>query len=280
MISLFVRWDVDPELFRVGAFPLFYYSILFGLGFFLAYQVFVRLRGFPTISPESIDTLLGLIIAGAIIGARLGHCLFYDWAYFSQHPTEIFLPWKGAFFGADFEWIGYRGLASHGGGAGAILAIYAFAKWKRIAFLGLLDRMAIVVPLAGACIRVGNLLNSEILGRPTEVPWAFVFARVDEVPRHPAQLYEAFGYLLVFAVVYGVYRAKQWQLAPGAFFGLFLVLLFMVRFAVEFVKEDQVAFERGMALNMGQWLSLPYMAVGLGLLAWALWRKKKSPSVG
>ena len=207
---------------------------------------------------KHLDELTGYVVLATVLGARLAHCLFYEWSYYSDHFLEIFLPVR---FNPEFEFIGFQGLASHGGIFGVAIAIFLFARKNKVNTWWLLDRLSIVGALAGACIRFGNLMNSEIIGRPTEVPWAFIFERVDNIPRHPGQLYEALAYLAIFGILRMV--DSNTKKSFGFIFGLFFTLLFSSRFLVEFVKADQVAFEAGMVLNMGQILSIPFLLGGI-----------------
>jgi prolipoprotein diacylglyceryl transferase len=200
------------------------------------------------------------------VGARLGHCFFYEPEYFLQHPVEILKIWKG-------------GLASHGAAIGIPLSLWLYVRKQKMSFLWLIDRIVIVVALGGAFIRLGNLFNSEIYGGPTDLPWGFVFeldkrydpttgALLPNVPSHPTQLYEAFSYLLIFAVLFIFYRKNFTRVRDGFIFGVFMILLFTARVFIEFVKNDQVGFEADMTLNMGQWLSLPFILGGFALLVW------------
>jgi prolipoprotein diacylglyceryl transferase len=191
------------------------------------------------------------MIFGTVIGARLGHCLFYNPEYYLSNPIEIFKVWEG-------------GLASHGAAIGILTAIYLFAKKKKnYPMLWTLDRIVIVVALAGTFIRLGNLFNSEIIGTPTEVSWAFVFTAVDDIPRHPAQLYESIAYFIIFLILLFIYYKGIEKNKNGLLFGLFLLLVFTFRFFVEFLKENQSGFEESLVLNMGQLLSIPFVIVGI-----------------
>jgi prolipoprotein diacylglyceryl transferase len=217
---------------------------------------------------KSLDNLAVYLVLGTIIGARLGHCIFYDWGYYQNHLLEILLPFR---FSPSFEFIGYRGLASHGGGAGVIVALLIFAWREKISKMWILDTIALVIPLAAACIRLGNLMNSEIAGEPTNVSWAFVFSHIDSIPRHPTQLYEALSYLLIFGILFWIDKAQKF--GKGFILGAMLVLLFTARFLIEFVKADQSAFEADMVLNMGQWLSIPYFIIGWVFIWFGVKRK-------
>lgn len=181
----------------------------------------------------------------------------------------MILPWRGT-IGEDFEFVGYQGLASHGGAIGIVLALYIFSRQNKISLIRILDYMGVVVPLSGACIRLGNLFNSEIYGDVTTLPWGFIFVlRNEELPKHPTQLYEAFSYLIIFFVLYRLYLKKGDLLPQGFIFGWFLILLFTARFFIEFIKEVQVTFESQMVLNMGQWLSIPFVLAGIFLVYWS-----------
>lgn len=255
-----ITWDVSPEIFRLGPLPIRWYSLgwllAFAVGFYLVRWMYRR-EGKPE---GDLESILLYMILGAIIGARLGHCLFYRPDYYLAHPLEIVAFWKG-----------FRGLASHGGAIGILVSLFIFSrKHPTQPYLWLLDRVVGPTALGGFFIRMGNLMNSEILGLPADLPWAMVFTRVDSVPRHPAQLYEALTYLLVFFFLLFLYRRKAPRLASGFLLGTFLVTVFGARFFIEFVKERHAAFEAGLPLSMGQILSIPIVALGLGLILWTL----------
>ncbi len=254
----YIIWNPDGTLLDLGFYQLRWYSVLFGLGFVLGY-FFVKQRfKRADYNLKLLDNLAVYLVLGTILGARLGHCLFYDWAYFSNHLLEIFLPFR---FSPSFEFVGFQGLASHGGGIGVFIAVLIFAHQYKIRTVWLIDTIALVIPLAGVCIRLGNLMNAEILGKVTDVSWAFIFTSVDQLPRHPTQLYEAICYLITFGVLYYLNQAKRYK--EGLLIGVMLIMIFVARFAIEFVKVDQVAFESEMRLNMGQWLSIPFILTGL-----------------
>lgn len=246
-----IFWNVSPEIMKLGPFSLRWYGFLFALGFVLGYIILGKIFKDEKRPQSDIEQLSLYVIAGTVIGARLGHCLFYDPVYYLSHPIEIIKVWEG-------------GLASHGAAIGILIAIYLVSKkLKSASMLWILDRLVIVVALGGALIRLGNLFNSEIIGKAADVPWAFVFARVDDIPRHPAQLYESIFYFTSFFILYFVYYKTQKKFKEGFLFGLFLILIFGFRFIVEFVKENQSAFEQGLFLNMGQLLSIPFVLAGL-----------------
>ncbi|WP_129718151.1 prolipoprotein diacylglyceryl transferase [Pedobacter sp. SYP-B3415] len=257
-MTAYIHWNPSPELLDLGFIAIQWYSLLFALGFVFSFQILKReftKDGYPVLLLEKLTVY---VVLATLIGARLGHCFFYDWAYYKDHLLEIVLPIETQ---PVFRFTGFRGLASHGGALGIFIALVLFARKFKVSFLWILDKMALVIPLAGACIRFGNLMNSEIIGKPTDLPWAFIFEKVDGVPRHPGQLYEALCYLVLFALIHIVNRSGKRK--PGFLFGLFLLLLFVIRFFIEFLKENQSAFEEGMQLNMGQLLSIPFILLGL-----------------
>lgn len=250
MIISSIFWNVSPEIMKLGPFSLRWYGLLFASGFVLGYLILTKIYKLEKKPLADLEQLSIYVILGTVIGARLGHCLFYDPVYYLSHPIEIIKVWEG-------------GLASHGAAIGILISIYLITKkQKDKTMLWILDRLVIVVALGGSLIRLGNLFNSEIIGRPADVPWAFIFARVDEIPRHPAQLYESFFYLITFVVLYFTYMKTNKKSLPGYLFGLALVMIFGFRFFVEFIKENQSPFEQGMILDMGQLLSIPFVIAG------------------
>lgn len=256
-----IIWNPGDSLIDLGFFALKYYSLFFLLAFVFSYIVVKKQFIKYGIDVELMDSLTIYAVLGTLIGARLGHVLFYDFAYFSQHPLEAVLP---VTFTPHFRITGFLGLASHGGGIGIMLSLILFSRKFKVKLWFLLDQVALVVPLAGTFIRLGNLMNSEIIGKPTDVSWAFVFLRDDNIPRHPAQLYEAIAYLLIFGFVY--LMMKKYPRASGFYFGMVIFLIFCFRIAIEFIKEDQSAFEAGMLLNMGQLLSIPFILTGMVIM--------------
>ncbi len=211
-----------------------------------------------------MDNLLTYIVVGTVVGARLGHVLFYDPAYYFSHPIEIFLP--VAEVNGSYTFIGFQGLASHGGALGVLLAIIMYTRKYKTNLWWVLDRVAIATPITGAFIRLGNFIYSEIYGKPTNGNWGVVFQREDLIPRHPTQLYEAVSYLLIFIILYTAYKKAGTKDFRGRLFAIFLILLFLARFIIEFFKENQVSFEDGLTLNMGQILSIPFILIGLILV--------------
>lgn len=257
----YIHWNPDGIIVDLGFYALRWYSVLFALGFVLGYLLFrVHFKN-AGLGEERLEKLTVYVGVAAIIGMRLGHCLFYDWDYYSENIAEIFLPFR---FEPEFRFIGYQGLASHGGIFAVSMALILYARNYKIRLMWLLDKLALVGPLAGAFIRFGNLMNSEIIGKPADVPWAFVFEQVDRVPRHPGQLYEAIAYLFIF--VFLNILAPRVKRENGFVMGLMLILLFLARFVIEFFKADQSDFEAGMLLNMGQLLSIPFIILGIVLL--------------
>lgn len=257
----YIYWNVSPILVRLGPLAIRWYglffAILFAVGLFIVRWQF-RLEHK---NEADLDTLLAYLVAGTIIGARLGHCLFYDPVYYFHHPVEILEVWQG-------------GLASHGGAIGVLIATYLYSRRRPDQpFVWLLDRIVVPTALGGALIRLGNLFNSEILGTPSHLPWAFVFEQVDPVARHPVQLYESLCYLLVFVVLLWIYRRLRSDTPRGLLLGLFLVSVFTFRFLLEFLKERQEAYGSGFPLKTGQWLSIPFIAVGIVLV----WRALRAP---
>ncbi|MDR3340786.1 MAG: prolipoprotein diacylglyceryl transferase [Candidatus Symbiothrix sp.] len=259
---LFINWDVDPQIFE--GFSVTYYGLLFVSGLILCSLIIKSIFETEKI-PETIYTkLFYYCVAGIFIGARLGHCLFYQPDYYFLHPLEMIFPFT--IDNGKFILTGYRGLASHGGVIGMLIAIFLFSKKTGMNFLKTLDYIAIVAPLGSTFIRLGNLINSEIIGKETDVPWAFIFHKIDAIPRHPAQLYEAIAYLIMFIVLWILYKKKGMTFKTGFYFGWVFVMIFTFRFLIEFIKERQVSFEYGMPLDMGQILSIPFILIGLFFL--------------
>lgn len=258
-------WNVDPALFTFGPFTVRWYGLFFALGFFLGFQVMAQFYRAEQRQIENLSDLFLYLMLGTIIGARLGHVLFYQPDYYLAHPWEIPMIWHG-------------GLASHGGFAGVMIALYFYLKKHRdMSFIELADRLAIPCLLAAAMIRIGNFFNSEILGLPSDLPWAIVFARVDNIPRHPAMLYESAAYFLVFCALYLAYWRTAIIQFPGRVFGITLATCFLARFMIEFVKENQVPFENHLPLNMGQLLSIPFILAGVWLI-YASRRMSRKPA--
>ncbi|WP_345742804.1 prolipoprotein diacylglyceryl transferase [Aquimarina aggregata] len=260
-----IEWNVDPEIVRLfGTFPLKYYGLLFVTGLVLGYLIVKRVYIFEKIPVENLEKLSTYLFIGILAGARIGHCLFYDFAYFSKHPLEIFLPFQ--ITNGNWHFTGFAGLASHGGTIGVILAILLYYYKTRASLLKILDLVAIGTPITAAFIRFGNFMNSEIYGKPTGGDYGVIFMKDDMIPRHPTQLYEAFSYLIIFGLLWYVYKKTNLKKRKGFIFGLLLTTLFSARLFLEIFKEDQVAFEEGMLLNMGQILSIPFIIIGIVLI--------------
>ncbi|WP_461534331.1 prolipoprotein diacylglyceryl transferase [Sinomicrobium sp.] len=275
MSDNFVYWDIDPVIFWLtDTFPLKYYGLLFVSGIITGYFIVKNIYKKENIPAERLDSLLTYIVIGTLVGARLGHCLFYQPDYFLSHPLEMFLPIQN--IEGSYKFTGYQGLASHGGAIGVLIAIALYCRKYKTKFLWVLDKVAIAIPVAAAFIRLGNFMNSEIYGKPTDGSWGVVFVQDDMIPRHPTQLYEAFSYLAIFLLLYGVYHSRKLTHRNGQLFGLFLILMFSARLVIEFFKENQVGFEDQMSLNMGQLLSIPFIVAGMLFVFWP--KKNKQPN--
>lgn len=247
----------SPTIEQIGPIQMRWYGILFASSFIVGYLLMHNMYTAAGRTQEELDLLLTYVLIATIIGARLGHVIFYDLGYYLRNPAEIIAIWHG-------------GLASHGAAIGILLAMYLYVKRvKGMNFLWLADRVVIVVAIGGAFIRIGNFFNSEIIGEPTDLPWAVIFSRVDMIPRHPTMLYEALTYIGIFFILWIMYKRYKAQPPEGSIFGVFLILLFGGRFLLEFTKVNQAAFATGWAINMGQWLSIPLIAAGV----WLLWKK-------
>ena len=361
MLPSYIIWNARPQLIDFGNFEIRYYSLLFALGFVVGYIILANIFRKKGLSPDIIDKLTVYMVLSTIIGARLGHCLFYEFDYYIQHPLEIFLPWQGTPGSADFRFTGFQGLASHGAAVGILIGIYLFSRRTKLSYLWTMDMIVIVTALAGSMIRTGNLMNSEIYGRPTNSKYGFIYVRdftniverqygseIEDIsyskikdgealgsfvpiemkvrfkrntseqyaaafgenvlpefldrydldnnvqasgdsiaynvernirgpvlkysmlgnPRHPSQVYEALAYLLIFLILMYAYFKYGDRLQAGFIFGMFLALVFLARFFIEFIKENQEAFESQMTLNMGQILSIPFIAIGIILIIW------------
>lgn len=253
-ISQYIQWSVRPEIFSAGPFTVRWYGLFFALAFFCGFYIMnwiYRREGKPD---EDLDQLFIYMISGTVIGARLGHCLFYEPSYYLSNPIEILKIWHG-------------GLASHGGFIGIIISLYIYSRKKKDQpYQWLLDRMCIPGILGGCFIRIGNLFNSEIIGTPTTKPWAFVFKRVDNIPRHPAQLYESLSYAVIFVILLTFYKKYNDNFKDGFISGLLLVTVFISRFFIEFVKTRQADYGFSLYISVGQWLSIPFIVAGIILI--------------
>jgi phosphatidylglycerol:prolipoprotein diacylglycerol transferase len=251
MHLLIIPWDPNPEIFRIGSFAIRWYGLLFASSFLFGYILMRKMFINEGIKDEVLDRLTIYMAVGTIVGARLGHCFFYEPAFYLRHPLEILYVWHG-------------GLASHGAAIGILIALWLFVRKEKKGYAWVLDRIAIVVALSGFLIRMGNLMNSEIYGIETTVPWGFVFLRANEVaPKHPTQIYEGLTYLLIFFLLLYLYWREKGKVYQGLLISIFLILVFTARFFIEFLKEVQVPFESSMKLNMGQLLSIPFVLLGI-----------------
>jgi len=269
----FIVWNVSPEMFSfpdwiplLGGRGVRWYGALFAASFVVGYYIMQKVFEREKIGIKVLDQLSTYMIVATVVGARLGHCLFYEPAYYLANPIEILKVWEG-------------GLASHGAAIGIIIALYFFSRKQQKTIIWTLDRVVIVVALAGFFIRTGNLMNSEIFGHITTLPWGFEFVRASDPalradPRHPTQLYEGLFYLATFFFLYRSYFKKDMgQKQPGYIFGVFLIAIFGSRLLIEFLKEPQVGFEANMALNMGQLLSIPFILGGI-MIWYQGWKKR------
>lgn len=272
----YILWNPDVEAFHLFGLSIRWYSLCWLIGLLLAYFIVQRLYRQQKIKDELFDPLFLYCFFGILIGARLGHCLFYQPEYYLtsvKHFIEMIVPIH-FMAGGGWKFVGYEGLASHGGTIGLIVALYLYYRRTRLNLWQVLDNIAIATPITACFIRLGNLMNSEIIGKVTDVPWAFIFERVDKVPRHPGQLYEAIAYFVFFFVGLWFYRKHPQRVGTGFFFGLCLTLIFTFRFFIEYTKDIQVNFESGMLFNMGQILSIPFIIIGI----YCMCRKQKQPT--
>ena len=265
MFDLFIHWNVNPEAFSLGPLTVHWYGVLYGCAFIVSYYAFKDLLKFDKLPEDFADRALIYMILGTVIGARIGDCFFYHPKYYLQHPFEIFSVWKG-------------GLSSHGGAIGILTALYIFARKLQKPYIWILDRVVIVIGVAGFFIRMGNLMNSEIYGYSTTLPWGFIFERNGEtLPKHPTQIYEALYYALTYLVLRFVYRKSDNRPRPFLIFGLFLIMVFGFRFCIEFIKNPQEEFEQNMLFNMGQYLSMPFIILGIIMLI--ITTRKEKPAL-
>ena len=263
MILETITWNVNPEIFHIGGFGIRWYGLFFALSFYLGYMIFEKFFKKENIPMTLQDSLATYMIIATVVGARLGHVLFYQPGYYFSHPLEILKIWEG-------------GLASHGAAIGIIIAVWLFSRKYNKTFFWTIDRIVIVVALAGFFIRMGNLMNSEIYGTTTNLPWGFIFVRDrmgDGLPHHPTQLYEGLSYLAIFGYLLWYYIKKNGKPTEGYLFGMFLILVFGIRFLVEFIKLPQIAEEQNYFLDLGQILSIPLILAG-GWILWHIHRKK------
>jgi len=281
MILDFITWNVDPVLVHLGPLAIRWYGLLWAAGIWFALLIVQRLFKHEKLPDAWLDQLFLYTVVGAILGARLGHCFFYEWQllkepvtilgitfeygnHYLSHPWELLYIWRG-------------GLASHGGAIGILIAMYFFNRnVSKKGFVWIFDRLVIGVAICGASIRLGNLMNSEIYGSATSLPWGFIFVRSGETqPMHPTQIYEMIYCLITFAIVWWLYWKKEAYKKNGLIFGVFLIGIFGSRFALEFIKNNQEVFESNLSLNMGQILSLPFIIWGI----WLIVRSLKTPGI-
>lgn len=273
---LSILWNPSDTALSFGPFTIHWYSLCWLIGLALAYLIVQRLYREQKVKEGLFDPLFVYCFIGILVGARLGHCLFYQPDIFLSswhHFVEIFIPIE---FLSDGSWhfTGYRGLASHGGTLGLMIALWAYVRKTDMNLWQVLDNIAIATPVTACFIRLGNLMNSEIIGKVSDVPWAFVFERVDAMPRHPGQLYEAIAYAILFFIGWRLYRRMPQRVGTGYFFGLCLAYIFTARFFIEFTKEVQEAFEASLPLDMGQLLSLPFIVLGVACMVGGKWMDK------
>ena len=269
----YIVWNPDLEAFSIGSYSFRWYSLCWLIGLAIAYFVVKRLYKEQKIKDELFDPLFIYCFLGILIGARLGHCIFYQPDYFLtsfKGFVEMLLP---IHIMQDGSWkmTGYAGLASHGGTAGLILALWLYCRHTKIKMWTVLDNIAIATGTTACFIRLGNLMNSEIIGKATDVPWAFIFERVDQLPRHPGQLYEAIAYAILFFIMWALHKKWPEKIGTGWYFGFCLTYIFTFRFLIEYTKEVQEAFEASMPIDMGQILSIPFIIVGV----WCMVKSKK-----
>ena len=268
----YIVWNPDLEAFHLGPISVRWYGLMWLIGFALAYFLVQRLYKEQKIKDELFDPLFIYCFFGILIGARLGHCIFYqpqDFLTSWQGIIEMLLPirlgndgsWLGETFG--FFLIGYAGLASHGGTLGLMIALWLYVKKTKLSIWTVLDNIAIATGSMACCIRLGNLMNSEIIGKITDVPWAFIFEKVDAVPRHPGQLYEAIAYAILFCIMWVLHKKMPEKIGTGWYFGFCLTYIFTFRFFIEYTKEIQEAFEASLPIDMGQILSIPFIILGV-----------------
>jgi len=246
-------WDVNPVLISLGSLSVHWYGFLFAMAFIVALKIMEYIFDRENKNLDDVDKGLIYVMLGTVVGARLGHCLFYDPAYYLSNPLEILMIQKG-------------GLASHGGAMGVLLGIYLFAKKYNYGYIWLLDRIVIPTALVGAFIRLGNLFNSEIIGHQTNMPWAIIFIRIDELPRHPTQIYESLSYLMIFVLLFGIYNRYGKVLKEGFLFGMYMLATFGARFMIEFVKTKQAHYTTDWAISTGQLLSIPFIVLGVYMM--------------
>ena len=303
MLLNYITWNVDPVLIHLGSLQIRWYGLLWALGFLIGYFIMRRIYRKEKMTDESLDKLLIYMLIFTVVGARLGHCLFYEPDYYLSHPLKMLAVWEG-------------GLASHGGAIGILIGLWFYVRsynkskkekdnLQHINYIWILDRVVVAVCFVGALIRVGNVMNHEIYGTPTSLPWGFVFLRGSEqfcgtvdnytacnawdapcpssewLPCHPTGLYEAFFCLVAMSILLWMYYKRDLGIKqPGLMFGTFLVIIFGSRICIEFLKNVQVEFERNMTFDMGQWLSIPFVVIGIAMIIWSFVQRKKVENQG
>jgi phosphatidylglycerol---prolipoprotein diacylglyceryl transferase len=262
-VESIINWNVDPNIFQVGFITIRWYGLLFASSFIFGTIIGTWIFKRENKSIEQLDKLVLYLAIGTIVGARLGHVLFYDPAFYFSNPLEILKIWRG-------------GLASHGAGIGLLLATWIYSqKTAGMSFFWVFDRATIVIALSGSLIRIGNLFNSEIIGKPTDSNWGVVFSKIDLIPRHPTQLYESLAYFLIFIPLLILYLKIGKKSFPGLLTGVAFITVFGARIGIELFKENQSGFESGWILNMGQLLSVPMVLAGLLILIFSIRRSKQ-----
>jgi prolipoprotein diacylglyceryl transferase len=286
--ELFIHWNPDLVFFHLGPLAVRWYGLCWLVGFAVAYLLVRRLYREQKIKDELFDPLFIYCFMGILLGARLGHCIFYEPDYFLTSVRgiiEMFLPirfvdgninyagnWLFQLTGGAAAFVGYEGLASHGGTLGLMIALWLYVKKTKLNIWTVLDNIAIATGSMACFIRLGNLMNSEIIGKVTDVPWAFIFERVDQMPRHPGQLYEAIAYAILFGILWYLHKRMPEKIGTGWYFGFCLAYIFTFRFFIEYTKEVQEAFEASLPLDMGQILSIPFVILGV----WCMVRARQS----
>lgn len=267
ILPLVVTWDVNPALFHLDSFEVRYYGVLWAVALGISAYIFHHIMIREGLSDKTFDSVFWFGVISTVLGSRLGHCLFYDPGYYLTHPVEILDIRQG-------------GMASHGAAVGLLIGLWLFSRKNKLPYIWSLDRISIVVAISGVAVRLGNLMNSEIYGTVTSLPWGFIFVRDGEtLPKHPTQIYEALCYLVLFVILLWMYYKKDLaRRRPGVMFGFFLIILFGTRFLIEFIKNPQVDFEQNMVLNMGQLLSIPFIVAGVVILWRALKQAPLTPS--
>lgn len=275
----YITWNMDPVLVRIGPVSIRWYSFFLVVSFYISYRMVGYIYDREGKSKAPLPSYALFVIAGLFFGGRLMHCLAYEPEYYLKHPWDIIKPWRGV-LGENARFVGYRGMSGHGSAIGIILGIVINALRTKTPMVWMIDRVALFGPLSGFFVRIGNFFNSEILGAPSSVPWAFVFMRTDHTPRHPVQLYEATAYLVIFIVSFDYYRRNAGREKPGAFLGLVLILVYTARFILEFFKAKQSGVETDLSLNMGHLLSIPFIIGGLLLFLRPVRQRNKTTETG